>query len=71
MCVSIPSDWRKVEESEFLDFLSFCPDHVRDGYSGAVRYSFRYNHKPFAIVKETGEGRTEGIYVDPSLLQPI
>ncbi len=62
-----PMDFLIVPVASLEAFLKTCPDYLREGYSGAARYSFTHNGKVFAVVMKV-DGK-EKAYVDPSLLE--
>lgn len=66
MFVKAPDHWKEVGEIEFVEFLATANDYIRDGYCGAVVYSWRHNQKRFAVVERV-DG-VEKIYVDPALM---
>lgn len=65
--LEIPSDWQEIPLNKFENLLRICPDYVRSPVNAdAVRYSFRHNLKPFAVV--VGPEGKEKVRVDPAML---
>ncbi len=65
MDISVPTDWRQVDEADFREYLSRCPEYTRDLFNHMV-YTFKWNKKRFAI--DAGKGE---IFIDPSILEPV
>lgn len=66
MWICKPENFVKCSTEGFEDYLTWCNDYERTGYSGHTKYTFRGTHHHFAsVITENGE---EVVYVDPLIL---
>lgn len=66
MHLTIPSNYIKVDLSDFIKFLSTCPDYKRDMYTNSARYYFVWNKEVFAYVSGTKDN--EQAFINPKFL---
>jgi hypothetical protein len=67
MDIPPPKDWKEVDPIDFQNYLSSCPDYLKDSYSNGTYYRFRHNKEKFAFQPDQGP-----ITVNPDgSVQPI